>query len=171
MVFDRYFSFNLWYKNGRLTFWHYPKDSTISQSYAISSQRLKCANLTQAGTNTFDTVGNRPVNTSRLWDGIGSRIYLNMSFSGDIWDSSGLDLFKKYRKPGSRTFCKILNPPDRYSKYLPLPALTVFRRIFFVLLLSTRISCRNRLKIFIFLRMSFKKLFVIFMSSKTWFEY
>ena len=34
----------------------------MSQSRAISSQRPKCANLAQAGTNAYGTVGNRRVN-------------------------------------------------------------------------------------------------------------
>ena len=35
--------------------------STMSQSRAIVSQRPKCANLAQDGTNAYETVGNRPV--------------------------------------------------------------------------------------------------------------
>ena len=33
----------------------------MSVSFAISSQRPKCANLAQAGTNAYETVGNLPV--------------------------------------------------------------------------------------------------------------
>ena len=69
--FDRCFSFNLWYKNWRPTFWHYPRHSTRSQSCTISIQRPKCATLPQAGTHAYKTVGNRPVKgriiLNRVW--------------------------------------------------------------------------------------------------------
>ena len=39
----------------------YARHSTISQSRAISSQRPKCVNLAPAGTNAYETLGNRRV--------------------------------------------------------------------------------------------------------------
>ena len=37
----------LWSKTGKPTFWHYRRHSTIFLSRALTSQRLKCANLAQ----------------------------------------------------------------------------------------------------------------------------
>ena len=51
--FDRFSSFNVWYKNRGPTFWHYPGHSTISQSRKITSQ------------NAYETFGNRPVKITK----------------------------------------------------------------------------------------------------------
>ena len=64
--FDRCTNLILWEKHGRPTFWHYSRYSTMSQSCATSSRRPKYANLARAGTNAYETVGNRPVNKKLL---------------------------------------------------------------------------------------------------------
>ena len=40
----------------------------MTQSCAIYSRRPKCANLAQAETNAYETVGNRPVNLALIFD-------------------------------------------------------------------------------------------------------
>ena len=60
------------------------------QSFAISSQRPKCANLAQAGTNANETAGNRPVN---LDFGFNLDLYLDLTFASDFgFDSAKFGL-------------------------------------------------------------------------------
>ena len=57
VIYERLF----YIKNSVSSVSNYPH-STMSVSRAFFSQRPKCANLAQAGTNAYETDGNRPVN-------------------------------------------------------------------------------------------------------------
>ena len=64
--FDRCSSFFFFRKNCGPKFWHHSGHSTMSQCRKIASQRPKYANLVQAGTSAYETVGNKRVKQLQL---------------------------------------------------------------------------------------------------------